>query len=73
MVARGGDGDDLVEAILVQRLPFVRARDHVLDEFRRRYVEQALTDHGGNVARAAAASGIDRRYFQRIRAKITDP
>jgi hypothetical protein len=28
-----------------------------------------LEQHGGNVARAAAASGIARRYFQLIRAR----
>jgi len=66
-------GGDLVEQILGLKLPFVRARDRVLQEFRRRYVDGALAEHGGNVARAAQASGIDRRYFQRIRAKLTDP
>ena len=66
-------GGDIVEQILGLKLPFVRARDRVLDEFRRRYVEGALAEQGGNVARAAQASGIDRRYFQRIRAKLTDP
>jgi hypothetical protein len=41
----------------------------VLDEFQRRYVEHMLSLHGGNVTRAAAASGIGRRYFQMVRAK----
>ena len=49
------------------------ARARVLEEFERRYVEQVLAQHGGNVARAAAASGIGRRYFQRIKAKQKNP
>ena len=50
-----------------QALPV--ARQAVLDEFERRYVEHMLAQHGGNVTRAAAASGIGRRYFQMVRAK----
>jgi len=34
-----------------------------LDEFLRRYVVRVLAKHNGNVTRAAAASGIARRYF----------
>jgi DNA-binding NtrC family response regulator len=63
---------DFIERILAQRLPFGNARARVLADFRTRYVQQALADHGGNVARAAASSGIGRRYFQRIKAK-TNP
>jgi transcriptional regulator with PAS, ATPase and Fis domain len=62
-------GGDFLEDTLAQELPFPRARDRVLDEFERRYVERVLARHGGNVARAAAASGIARRYFQIIRAR----
>ena len=62
-------GGDFLEDTLGQELPFPRARDRVLDEFERRYVERVLAKHGGNVARAAAASGIARRYFQIIRAR----
>jgi DNA-binding NtrC family response regulator len=62
-------GGDLLEDTLAQDLPFPLARDRVVDEFERRYVERVLAKHGGNVARAAAASGIARRYFQIIRAR----
>jgi DNA-binding NtrC family response regulator len=65
----GPAGSDFLEDTLGQELPFPRARDRVLDEFERRYVERVLAKHGGNVARAAAASGIARRYFQIIRAR----
>ena len=47
----------------------MRARDWVVREFERRYVEEVLARHQGNVAQAAAASGIARRYFQLIRAR----
>jgi DNA-binding NtrC family response regulator len=50
-------------------LPLPRAREKLIEEFEQRYVEHVLEQHGGNVARAAAASGIARRYFQLIRAR----
>jgi DNA-binding NtrC family response regulator len=46
--------------------PFTLARDRVLAEFERRYVEQLLRAHRGNVSAAARASGIDRTYFHRL-------
>jgi DNA-binding NtrC family response regulator len=48
-------------------LPFIRARDLVMNEFRRLFVERALARHGGSVPKAAAAAGVSRRYFDRIR------
>ena len=41
----------------------------MIDEFERRYVRARARAHGGNVARAAEASGIGRRYFQILRAR----
>jgi DNA-binding NtrC family response regulator len=61
--------EDPIERVVAQRLPFVKARERLLQEFERRYVERLLADHGGDVAKAAAASGIGRRYFQMIRAR----
>jgi transcriptional regulator with GAF, ATPase, and Fis domain len=60
---------DFFEGTLAQDLPFPVARDRLVDEFERRYIERILAKHSGNVARAAAASGIARRYFQIIRAR----
>jgi DNA-binding NtrC family response regulator len=62
-------GDDPIERIIGMRLPFVQARERIMQEFERRYVARLLADHGGDVAKAAAASGIGRRYFQMIRAR----
>jgi len=62
-------GTDVVAQALAEGLPFIRARDWVVSEFERRYVEEVLARHQGNVLQAAAASGIARRYFQLIRAR----
>jgi transcriptional regulator with GAF, ATPase, and Fis domain len=61
--------NDLVERILAERLPLPRARQRLVDEFERRYIARVLEEHGGNVARAASASGIARRYFQILKAR----
>lgn len=55
--------------VLEQDLPFTNARDLVATEFERMYVQRVLDQHGGNVSRAAAASGLARRYFQILRAR----
>jgi DNA-binding NtrC family response regulator len=65
----GGEGRDVVERVLSKGLALPRARAEVVEEFERRYVERVLEKHGGNVSRAAAASGIALRYFQLLKAK----
>jgi DNA-binding NtrC family response regulator len=50
-------------------LPFSAARQNVIDAFERVYVTRVLAQHGGNVMRAAAASGIARRYFHVLKAR----
>ncbi|HEY3816807.1 MAG TPA: sigma 54-interacting transcriptional regulator [Polyangiaceae bacterium] len=59
----------LTDRVLDLDLPFSQARAQVLAAFERRYVERVLAKHGGNVSRAAAASGIARRYFQILRTR----
>ena len=54
---------DVIERVIRTELSFFEAREHVLEEFRERFVEAVLARHDGNVARAAAASGIARRYL----------
>ncbi len=63
------EAKDAIEGVLEQDLPFPRARDEVMAEFERRYVDRLLARYAGSVSRAAAASGIALRYFQRIRAR----
>jgi transcriptional regulator with GAF, ATPase, and Fis domain len=62
-------GGDVVTRVLERDLPLIRARDEVVEEFERLYVARVLAKHGGNVTKAAIASGIGRRYFQMIRAR----
>jgi DNA-binding NtrC family response regulator len=67
--ARAPVGADLFEQVLGMDLAMSHARQIVVDEFEQRYVTHALAAHGGNVSRAAAASGLTRRYFHMLRAK----
>ena len=60
---------DFLSAVVTSGMTYPLARDKVVEEFTRRYVEHMLREHGGNVTRAAAASGIGRRYFQMVRGK----
>ncbi|WP_394843773.1 sigma 54-interacting transcriptional regulator [Pendulispora brunnea] len=60
---------NIIEEVLACELPLTRARERVVSEFERQYVERVLARHDGNVVRAAAASGIARRYFQILRAR----
>ena len=62
--------DDLVSRILAKDLPLPLARQDLVDEFERRYVERVLAKHDGNVTRAAHASGIARRYFYTLRNRL---
>jgi two-component system, NtrC family, response regulator HydG len=60
---------DPIEQVLALDLPLPRAREKIVAEFERRYIARVLAKHGGSAARAAAASGIARRYFNLLRAK----
>jgi DNA-binding NtrC family response regulator len=67
---RAVDEGDTIARVVQERLPFPVARLKVLQAFEQRYTEQVLADHAGNVRKAAAASGIGRRYFQMIRERL---
>jgi DNA-binding NtrC family response regulator len=58
-----------VDRILEMRLPLREARDRVLAEFERRYVEKALEWADGRVGKAAELAGIQDRYFRVLRAR----
>jgi transcriptional regulator with GAF, ATPase, and Fis domain len=68
---RVGSGD-VVEEALASGLPLTQAREAVVSAFERRYLERVLAQHGGNVARAATAAGVARRYFQILNARYRD-
>jgi DNA-binding NtrC family response regulator len=67
--SREACGTFAIEELLEMKLPFTEARDRLAAEFERRFVERTLADHGGDIVRAAAASGIGRRYFEKLRAR----
>jgi DNA-binding NtrC family response regulator len=60
---------DAIDRFVDMGMPFPQARDRMLEEFEQRYVGRVLAMHGGDIARAAAASGIGRRYFQKLKAR----
>ncbi len=57
-----------IDELLSLELPFTVARDKVVEEFERAFVERLMQVHG-DVTKAANASGIGKRYFQKIRAR----
>ena len=61
---------DVIARILSHELPLTEARQMLVDEFESHYVERLLEMYDGNVTRAAAAAGVGRRYFQRLKARI---
>jgi DNA-binding NtrC family response regulator len=71
--APADSGGQVIAEVLAQRLPLPMARAKVVEAFEQLYIEQVLADHGGNVVRAAAASGIARRYFQILRVRRRAP
>jgi two-component system response regulator HydG len=64
----GAEG--ILERVLAMGLPYNSARQRLIREFERCFVERVLAAHGGNVLRAALASGIARRQLQRVKARI---
>jgi DNA-binding NtrC family response regulator len=67
--ASGGVDADPIERALALDLPLPQTRQIVGDELERRYVKRIVARHGGNVTRAAAASGLALRYFKLLRAR----
>jgi DNA-binding NtrC family response regulator len=68
-IAAEQQAGDVVMRVLERDLPLTRARNELVAEFERLYVARVLAQHGGNVTKAATASGIGRRYFQMLRAR----
>lgn len=61
--------EDVIEEALRLELPLTRARERVVAEFEKRYVEHMLERSEGIVTKAAKAAGVARRHFQRVRAR----
>ena len=58
-----------VSSSYVTALPFKEAKEKWLTDFEQRYLEQILEKFNGNITRAAQASGVNRKTFQRLIAK----
>jgi DNA-binding NtrC family response regulator len=67
-----GDLNRYVEDAIQAAEPLQRARQRVVEDFERRYLERVLEASGGAIARAADAAGVARRHFQRLRARRRD-
>jgi DNA-binding NtrC family response regulator len=69
------DGDESLDGVLALGLSLSESRRVLVERFEQRYLERMLEKHGGNVTRAAEASGVARRHLQRLKAKgkKTDP
>lgn len=46
--------------------PFQRAKARAIERFERNYIEQLLSDHQGNISRAARAASKNRRAFWQL-------
>ena len=60
---------DFIGDVVARGLPFPQARQLVLGAFEERYVDAMLAKFGNNISKAAAASGVARRYFYTVRAR----
>ncbi len=60
---------EFVADVLEQDLPLSQAKQEMLQRFEALYVQRALAEHDGDAGKAAAASGIARRYFNVLRAR----
>jgi len=62
-------GDDVLARVLALNLPLSQARDMVVEDFERRYLQKMMAAHEGDATKAAAAAGVARRYFQLLRSR----
>ncbi len=65
----GAISRDVIDDILSRNPTLSQARAELVGELEQRFVRDALAKHHGNVTRAAAASGLTRRYFHILRKK----
>jgi transcriptional regulator with GAF, ATPase, and Fis domain len=68
-LAAAANHGDSIARLLTLDLPLADARQQLVREFEKRFVEHLLEMHGGNVTRAAAAAGITRRHLQNLKGR----
>jgi len=59
-------GDSRFDVAFDLARPFMEQKSDVVARFEKTYLEAQLARHGGNITRAAAASGLDRMYFKKL-------
>ena len=69
--AKAGDDADPIEALLARDMPYTKAREVLVAEFTKRYLERLLKRHGGNISRAAQEAGVARRHFYTLLERTT--
>jgi transcriptional regulator with PAS, ATPase and Fis domain len=62
--------DDALETIVPLHLPLKDARQSWTESFESIYVRSMLKKTGGNLTRAAALAGVNRRFMQRLVARL---
>jgi DNA-binding NtrC family response regulator len=67
--AKGDGADDWLARLIEKDQPFSVVRRLAIEEFERRYVAHVLAANNGSVSRAAAASGLALRHFQRVKSR----
>ncbi|MFH1489924.1 MAG: sigma-54 dependent transcriptional regulator [Pseudomonadota bacterium] len=65
-VGLSADSECLLSSQDMHRFPYKKAKEHVLTNFNHEYLSQLLTQHQGNVTRAATACGLERQALQQI-------
>jgi len=60
---------DFLDDVVAMHLPLQHARQQVVEEFERRYVDEALQRHSGSTSQAATQAGVANRYFRLLRAR----
>jgi two-component system, NtrC family, response regulator HydG len=61
-----------LESLVADDPSFSEARARVIAEFERFFVKWTLERHGGNVTKAAASSGLARRYFHQLKSRYRE-
>ncbi len=59
-------GRELFEIAIDTHSPFKEAKQALVTEFERRYIQRLLAEHGGNISAAARVAGIDRMSIHKM-------
>lgn len=67
-------GEELTERMRVDSsLPFKDAKQHIVEEFEKKYIEGLLEEHNHNLSKAAREAKIDRKHLRNLCKKYGIP